>query len=240
MIPRLPPDVVVKAETRDLILDLAENLYPGVDEIWKLDKQNRSYWLLLSSGILREYPDISHYLETLSNVLARGVNAEIDDILQRLEADLKDKQRRSEAEEREQGNRERRAEDRHQADLADQTQRRGEREERWKLEQEERRQQLEKDGKREDNGYLIEKALMAMMVVAFALAVGLLIVAALVAQSSGKPANWSDSLGWAFAAGGSGAMGLLSLVMLMLYRVMPAKKKGDSPSPGDMPASASS
>ncbi len=178
MVPRLP-GVTVKQETRELVLDLAENLYPGVAKIGELDKQNRSYWLLLAGGILREYPDISHHLETLGNVLARGVNAEIDDILQRLEADLEEKQRRSEAEERARGNQERREE------------------ERWQLEKEERRQRLEKESNREDNGFLIERALLVMMVVAFVLA----------------------------AAGSSGTIALLSLVMLMLYRVMPRKKK---------------
>jgi hypothetical protein len=238
MIPRLPPEVMVKEETRQLVLDLAENLYPGVDEIGKLDKPNRGYWLLLSSGILREYPDISHYLDTLSDVLARGVNAEIDDILHRLAADLKEKQRRSEAEEHERGNREQREERLLEAELEDKAQLRGERQERWEMEREERTQRLQKQGRRDDNGLLVERILMVMMVVAFVLAVVFLVVGALAGEGRDQSVGWTNT-GWVFAAGGSGAMGLLSLIMLMLYRVMPGKRaEPPSPQAAEAPASA--
>lgn len=82
-------------------------------------------------------------------------------------------------------------------EVAAQKQRLEEQKERWQLEKEERRQRLEKEGNRQDNGFLVERALLAMMIVAFVL----------------------------FAAGGSGAMAVLSLVMLMLYRVMKGKGK---------------
>jgi len=69
---------------------------------------------------------------------------------------------------------------------------------------------------RETNGNWIERGLMVMMVVAFAVAIGLIVAAVVTGQ--GNPESPSFT-GWAFAIGGSGASWVLSLVMLALQRM---------------------
>lgn len=219
MLPRVGPGVRVKRKTRELVLDLAENLHPEYAYIGELPKGPRESWIVLASAILREYPDISQYMEGLRDLLQRGVDARVKEITQKLEVDLTEKQQQLEADERK-----RREQDQREAEqweLGMQA---------WNQYLEFERDRHERAGKREDNGYLIERILMAMMVVAFAVAIGVVILAAV--TGNGESVSFP---GWAYAAGGSGATGLLSLVMLLLYRMTPARPGAESPPPPPPP-----
>jgi hypothetical protein len=224
MIPQLI-GVQPREETTLLVLDLAEHLHPGVDHIGKLDKQSRAHWIVLASGILREYPDISQYLDTLSEVLARGVNAEIDDILQRLEADLKEKKRRAEEEERERAEQQQREEDIHAENIADQQQQRTQSQEEWSIQKEILGQKRDREKQRDATGHTLELIFIGMAVASFTLAVCLLTMAAIVGHGDAKTLSLA-SPGLALAFGGTGATGLFSLVLLALHRV---RHEGNEP-----------
>lgn len=92
---------------------------------------------------------------------------------------------------------------------------------RWKLQRKACKQLLRNEERREANGRRIEWLLMGMMVVGFTVALGLIVAAALANQSNPESTSFA---GWAFAIGGSGATGLVSLVMLALHRTRMAGK----------------
>jgi predicted RNA-binding protein with RPS1 domain len=207
MIPRTGPDVVIKNGARDLLLDIADNIFPGVNSIGDLEKGEREHWIIFACGILRGYPDISQYVDAFSEALGRGVDAQISDILERREVDLRIKEKYSAATERIRKKREARAEDKHKADLADQKQRRDDREQH----QEERKEWNElglRDARaKQVHGVWIERILIGMIVVAFIL----FVTGALTGET--------------LILGSSGAGGLITAIMFALYQVRAGRVK---------------
>jgi hypothetical protein len=242
----IPPFAGVdpKEETELLLLDVAEHLHPGVNHYSELNKQARSHWLVLSSNILRESPDISQYLDTLGEVLARGVNAQIDDVLQRLEADLKEKARRSEEEERERAKREEREEENHDEHIANQRQQRTQREEEWAIRKVDLEQASARKKQRDSVGHILEIILIITVVISFLLAASLIVIGAAHGYSDVKALSLTVP-GLTFVLGGGGATGLFSLSLVALHRMRRGHdetKDGPlppSPAPGEA-ASASS
>ena len=80
-------------EDRELVLDLAESIYPEVQHYTQLNKSEQKFWLSLALSVLR-----GTYFSRLSTkfgeVLTPGVNAEIEDLTERRKFDLANKERR--------------------------------------------------------------------------------------------------------------------------------------------------
>ena len=205
MLPRLGPDVEVREGDRELALDLAENLFPGITHIDQLDKEWKSWWILVSGRVLRGDKGITRFVEAFSEVFRPGVEAQMDDILKRREMDLADQGRRAAAEELERKGRDGREEALNQATLAEKTQVTEERRERWAQERKERDKHLELEERERktklQNSSWKERLAMGMAVIAFAVA----LVALYVGLESGRE----------YVAGGSGLAGLAALAAII-------------------------
>lgn len=177
-----------------MVLDVAKNLYPDADSIEDLTKSEQKRWLTLACNMLYNAPDASRDR-------AEG------EVIDQAEAALRTK--RAEAEEREREKREETA-----RQIMGQ---------RWQFQTKVWTQRLQQEGGRETNGCWIERILAVMMVVAFAVGLGLLVAAALAEQAN--PGSQSTAP-WALAIG-SGATGLLSLIMLGLHRLRISRQKLD-------------
>lgn len=203
------PQVSVKVpdDRRAMVLDVAKNLFPNKKSLGELKHGERQRWIALACSLLHGDADVSEQIAAVGEVVG--------------EAEVALHRKRALAEERERKKREARDEEMRQAELDQQRQATEIEGERWQLQKNAWRQRLEQEGEREANGCWIERFLMAMMAGAFAVAIALLVVAAATGQSNPQSPSFT---GWAVAAGGSGATGLLSLIMLTLYRMRLARK----------------
>jgi hypothetical protein len=218
--------VEVREEDRDLALDLAENLFPGITHIDQLDKEWKSWWIILAGRVLRGNRGATGFAAEFSEVFRPGVEAQVDDILRRQEADLADQERRAAAEELERKGREGHQEALNRANLAEKTQITEERRERWIQERKERDQQLELEGLERktklQNGSLKERLATGMAVVAFAVA---LVVLGIGIESSHQE----------YVAGGSGFAGLATLALIRLLFLENSHPPASPPPPAEPP-----
>lgn len=197
----------VKEEDRDLVLDLAENLFPGVTHIDQLDKDWKAWWIIVAGRVLRGNKGATGFAAELSEVFRPGVEAQVDDILKRQGVDFADQERRAAAEELERNSREAREEAQHQAGLAEKAQITEERRERWLQERKERDKHLELEELERktklQNGSLLERLVMGIAVVGFAMA----LVSLAIGIESGRQE---------YVAGGTGLAGLATLALIRL------------------------
>lgn len=211
--------VEVTEERRELVLDIAENLFPGKYSISDLKPMERERWVVLACNVLRGDPDVSQQVAALAEVLGPGVQAQIEDLLVRREADLALQEKNAAAGERERRRRERREEETHKANLKQRAREETECEERWKqelegqdkhlqLEIEERTTELRLGQKREaklKNSNRREVLAMGMAAITFACA----LVAFVVGVAKGE--------GWIIGGSGiTGVAALLAIVRLLL------------------------
>ena len=233
MLPRLPPTVDVKEENRELVMDIAENLFPGVYAISDLKKGEREKWIILSCDILREKnkAELTASIEAIAKVLDPAVQAEIEDTLLKRNFFFEQEEKRSENEGEEREQRKKRELETHQENLEDQRQARSERTDRWQHKKAERKRKLElnerlqtlteeerrtkmKNSSRRENLFT-GMAAVTFLCAAVGFAVGLL-----------NGAEW--------VAGGSGATGLIALVAIV--KLLLAERVQSSPV--DVPSSS--
>jgi hypothetical protein len=213
LIPHVPQKV--PEERLELVLVIAENLFPGKYGLTDLKPMERERWVALGCSILLGNPDLSAQVEALAEVLRPGIQAEIEDTLLKREYFFQREEERSKAEAEEREERKARADELHAAALAHQERATEIGNEHSELHKKITEQHRAQEKIREANGDKLEGILMVMLVIAFTLAVVLIIAAAVATQINDKSSSLS---GLAIAAGGSGGTGLVSVVMLMLHR----------------------
>lgn len=91
----------------------------------------------------------------------------------------------------------------------------------WQLQERITTQRLEQEKARESNGCWLERLLMVMTLVSFGVALGMIVAAAKTGNANPDSPSF---IGWALIAGGSGATGLLSLVLITLHRTRLSNK----------------
>lgn len=224
MLPHMPPEIEVKERNRDLALDLAENLFPGVNAIGDLKKGERERWIVLSCDILRENTeDISASIEAIAKVLDPAVQAQIEDILLKRNFFFEKEEKQSELDEEEREERKEREKATHSENILDRAQARRIANENWELEKKERNKRLAMAVTKHKNSSLRERIGIGMAVIGFLGAFVLLFVGV----NSGEE----------FVAGSSGAVAatILGVVIRLLFL---DQKQPPPPPPGDSPANA--
>lgn len=219
MLPHLPPTVQVKKENRELVLDIAENIFPGAYAISDLKKGEREKWIILSCDILRENKaDISASIEAIAKVLDPAVQAEIEDTLLKRNFFFEQEEKRSEIEGEERQERREREKATHAENLLDQAQARRLVDERWDLEKKERNKRLAMEVNKHKNSSLRERIGIGMAVIGFLVAFVLLCIG----LKSGQ----------GYVAGSSGAVAvtILGVVLRLLFL-----EQKQSPPPPLMP-----
>jgi hypothetical protein len=229
MLPRLPNTIRVKEENRELVLDIAENLFPGAYAISDLKKGEREKWIMLSCDILRENKaEISASIEAIAKVLDPAVQAEIEDTLLKRNFFFEQEEKRSEIEEEERDERKEREKATHTENLLDLAQARRLGDERWALEKttQEKHLGMEEDERRTrlKNTSWRERIGMAMAVIGFLAALALLALGV--------------TSGDGYVAGSSGAVAaaILSVILRLLFL---EQKQPPSPPPRDPAAPVS-
>ncbi|MDX6635897.1 MAG: hypothetical protein QOF06_2100 [Solirubrobacterales bacterium] len=229
MLPRLPNTVRVKEENRELVLDIAENLFPGTYAISDLKKGEREKWIILSCDILRENKaELSASIEAIAKVLDPAVQAEIEDTLLKRNFFFEQEEKRSEIEEEERDDRKEREKVTHTENLLDRAQARRLADERWALEKRTQEKQLDMEESerrtRLKNTSWRERIGMAMAVIGFSAALALLAIGVM--------------SGDGYVAGSSGAVAatILGVILRLLFL---EQRQPPSPPPGDPATSAS-
>jgi hypothetical protein len=207
MIPHV--SVEVTKEKRDLILDLAENIFPGKRGVWNLRKGERERWVVLACNILYGNPDVSTEITALAEVLGPGVQAEIDDILLKRNFFLEKEAKQAEIEEEAREERRAREKETHDENLLDQAQKRRIKKERWEMKKKQENKRLAMEVTRHKNVSAKERIGMGLAVIGFAVALVLLVI------------GLQNSQG--IVAGGSGATAV-TIVGLVLYHLLTGNK----------------
>lgn len=198
MLPRLH-GVEIEGSNEELVLLLAEQFYPELIHLDQIEnKQEKRNWTVLAVQILRgQEAAVRHAAETFSKVFQPGVNAQVADTL-----------RKGAAEEREREERKAHLQELYAIVI-------GREEKLSGLQLRAVEQRLDQEKVREANGERLETILIRMMIIAFTLALLLIVAGAVVTQVNGQH---SSLTGWAVLAGGSGGLGLFSAIALMLHR----------------------
>jgi hypothetical protein len=206
MIPHV--SVEVPNDRRAMVADVAKNLFPGKKSIGELKPGQRERWIALACNLLYGDPEVSQEIAAATAIVA--------------EAEIGIQEEQAAAEEHERTERKARAEETHEVDLDHKKQVAEIEGQRWQLEEQAVTQRLRQEEARESNGCWIERVLMVMIVVSFAVAIGLIVAAAKTGNSNPDSPSF---IGWSLIAGGSGATGLLSLIMLGLHRTRRSRKE---------------
>lgn len=216
MLPHVRPGVQVKPENRELVLDIAENLFPGIYAISDLKKGERESWLILSLNILTEnQADLTESIEGIAEVLGPAVQAAIEDTLVKQQFFFEKEERRSAVEEEEREERIAREQATHSEQLVDRAQERRIADERWDLEKKALNKRLAMEVTRHKNASAKERVGIGIAIIGFSVALVLFYI--------GIKSNQG------FVAGGSGAIAA-TIVGVVLHLLLSEQKLLPPPS----------
>lgn len=198
------------SEVIELLMQIAEQWYPGISNLEELDGKEQKFWIRFREGVLQGQYGIAELAKTLNESIKAQVDAGIEDAQTRRAADVESQRRRRETKDRILRKRQRADDERLKADLEDQAQRR-----------EERVAQLDQEIKEREtkriNRSRKDHLLIAITAISFACSIALIAAGAM----GGQP----------IAYGGSGIFGVVSVAGMVRLFLLGDDRPAAHPSP---------